>query len=285
MTLAEYLTAGRSRLVAAGVHETEASVDIDVLAREILGWDRARLLAEQRAAVPDALEPTFSAWLDRRLRHEPVAYIVGHREFWGLRLRVTPAVLVPRPESELIVEEAVRRLHGLPTARVADIGTGSGCLAIAIAHDVQDCSVVATDLSAEALAVATDNALAHGVSDRLSFVHTSYLDDVAGTFDLIVANPPYVRRADEGALGRSVRHEPGLALFGGNDGLRDIRGVLDTTLARLRPEGALLMEFGYGQDDAVRHLVDERPGLTLDAILDDLQGIPRTARILRNPLA
>lgn len=281
MTLSERLTRARTDLVAAGVHEADASVDVDVYAREILGWDRARLLSEQRGNVPETLEPRFSEWIARRTLREPTAYIVGRREFWNLSFRVSPAVLIPRPETEFILEEALPILREMASPRVADIGTGSGCLAVSIAHDVPDCTVVATDISQDALDVASENAATNGVGDRVSFVCTSYLEGVSGVFDVIVTNPPYVRYVDKGALGKDVRHEPEVALFGGADGLRDIAGVLDAGVAALAPGGWFLMEFGYGQEEDVRRLVGERSGLNLVRVRSDLQGIPRTAVLRR----
>ncbi len=281
MTLSERLTQARTDLVAAGVQEADAAVDVDVYAREILGWDRARLLSEQREGVPERLEPRFSEWIARRTLREPTAYIIGRREFWSLSFRVSPAVLIPRPETEFIVEEVLPLLRDMASPRVADIGTGSGCLAISIAHELPDCTVVATDISQEALDVALDNAKANDVADRIRFVRTSYLDGVDRPFDVIVANPPYVRQRDRGALGRDVRHEPEAALFGGADGLRDIAGVLDTGLSALVAGGWFLMEFGYGQEEDVRRLVTERPGFRLIHVRHDLQGIPRTVVLRR----
>lgn len=293
--LAEKLGDARARLIAAGISEAEASVDVDLYARTILGWDRARLLIERGDGSPPELEPRFSEWIARRASREPSAYIVGVREFWGLDFAVTPAVLIPRPETEFVVEEALALLassgstasddrsggHVPRTVRVADIGTGSGCLAVALAHDVSDCRVLASDLSPAALAVARTNAERHGVADRIDFVCTSYLQGVKGTFDLIVANPPYVKDGDGPALSRDVRHEPQVALFGGPDGLRDIGGVLETAWNRLAPGGWLVMEFGFGQEEDVRELVGERPGLCLRRIRCDWQGIPRTAVVER----
>lgn len=281
--LFQVLADARARLIAGGVPQTDASLDVDLYARTILGWDRARLLAEQDRAVPEALEPRFSEWIARRERREPSAYIVGVREFWGLEFIVTPAVLIPRPETEFIVEEAVRLLGSSspPGPRIADIGTGSGCVAVSVAHECRACRVVASDVSTDALAVARQNAACHGVADRIQFVATSYLDGTAGPFDLLTANPPYVRDGDKPALSRDVRHEPEVALFGGAEGLRDIGGVLDTAVNRLRPGGWLVMEFGYGQDADVAEMVSARPELRLSRIRDDLQGIPRTAIIQR----
>lgn len=290
MTLQQRLAAARDHLVAAGITAADASIDVDLYARTILGWDRARLIAAQRDAAPETLEPRFSEWMTRRARHEPTAYIVGSREFWGLDLLVTPAVLIPRPETEFIVEEAlaIARAGGLKASgerpralRLADVGTGSGCLAVALTHELQDIRMVATDISGEALAVARQNAERHSVADRIEFQCTSYLDGVDGPFDMIVSNPPYVRQGDKPALARDVRHEPDVALFGGGDGLAHLAGVLDAVIPRLSTGGWFLMEFGYGQEDDVRALVGSHREFRLERIRDDLQGIARTAIMQR----
>src|SRR5688572_4556750 len=184
------LARARARLAEAGISEPEAAIDVDLYARTILGWDKARLLIEQQAPAPGSLEPTFSAWIERRLKREPSAYIVGHREFWGRDFIVTPAVLIPRPETEFIVDEAVAHLRGVPAPRAADIGTGSGCIAISVASEVPGARFIATDISQEALEIARVNAERHGVADRIQFVATSYLDGVDGGFNVITANPP-----------------------------------------------------------------------------------------------
>jgi release factor glutamine methyltransferase len=281
LTLHERLAEARGLLVSAGIRPDEAAIDVDLYARTILGWDRARLLTAQQGAAPPALEPRFSEWVARRARREPSAYIVGAREFWGLEIEVTPAVLIPRPETELIVEEAVALVRGRHEPRVADVGTGSGCIAVSIAHECPNCRVVATDVSRDALEVARRNAGRHGVADRIAFVDTAYLDGVAGQFDLIAANPPYVKDGDKPMLGAGVRHEPEVALFGGAEGLRDIAGVLDAAVEKLGPSGRLVMEFGYGQEEAVERLVAARGALELVRVRADLQGIPRTAIIRR----
>lgn len=277
MTLHERLAEARARLVAAGIRPDEAAIDVDLYARTILGWDRARLLAAQHEAVPPRLEPRLTEWIARRARREPSAYIVGVREFWGLAFAVTPAVLIPRPETEFIVEEALALARGIDAPRVADVGTGSGCVAVAIAHDCPACRVVATDISPDALEVARTNAARHGVADRIVFVETAYLDKVAGPFDIIAANPPYVKDGDKPVLGADVRHEPEVALFGGMEGLRDIAGVLDAAVDKLTRGSWLVMEFGYGQEEYVEALVAARAALALVRVRHDLQGIPRTA--------
>jgi release factor glutamine methyltransferase len=281
LTLYETLAGARQRLVEAGIREAEASIDVDLYACTILGWDKARLLIEQRSAVPESLEPTLSTWIARRIEREPSAYIVGHREFWGLEFGVTPAVLIPRPETEQIVDEAISRGRAMAAPRIADVGTGSGCIAIAMAVELPRALVVATDISEDALAVARANADRHHVADRVEFVATSYLDGVEGSFDVITANPPYVKDGDKRGLSPDVRHEPHVALFGGAEGLRDIAGVLKAAAAALVPGGWLMMEFGYGQEPEVEALLGAQAGLRLHRMHPDLQGIPRTAIIQR----
>jgi release factor glutamine methyltransferase len=282
-SLHDKLTAARAQLVAAGIALSEAAVDVPLFAGTILGWDRVRLVTEQSAPPPAALEPTFSQWIARRMAHEPAAYIVGVKEFWGLDFAVSPAVLIPRPETEFIVEEALELLDSfaIEAPKIADIGTGCGNIAVSLAHEVGHARVTATDVSREALTIAGANAQRYGVDDRIDFVETSYLDGVDDTFDLIAANPPYVKNGDRAGLAAAVKREPGVALFGGTNGLRDVEGVLDTAVAKLRREGWLVMEFGFGQEDDLRRLVSRRPSLRLERVRADLQGLPRTAVIER----
>ncbi|HXD18923.1 MAG TPA: peptide chain release factor N(5)-glutamine methyltransferase [Vicinamibacterales bacterium] len=275
--LSDTLSTARARLVAAGIRPDDAAVDVHVYARTILGWDEATLLANLREPTPRPLEPRFSQWIARRETCEPTAYILGTREFWGRPFLVTPAVLVPRPETEFIVEEALPLVRDLRAPRLADIGTGSGILAVTLAAEMPEAAVVATDLSGAALVVARENAKRHGVAGRVTFVETSYLNGINGLFDLVVANPPYVRDLDRPALARDVRHEPDVALFGGPDGLRDVGGVLDAAVATVKPGGWFVMEFGYGQEEDVRRLVHARPSLRVERVREDLQGIARTA--------
>lgn len=247
----------------------------------LLGWDRAQLLADLRTATPSQLEPRWSAWLARRAQREPTAYIVGMREFWGRAFAVSPAVLIPRPESELIVEE-VLALAGTAPVQIADVGTGSGCLAISIAAGAPQVSVTATDISDDALAVARENARRHNVQERVTFVHTSFLNGVDGPFDIIAANPPYVKSTDKPALSRQVvGYEPHVALFGGTDGLDALRATLTAARDTLVPGGHLVMEFGFGQDDQVEALIAAHAELRLERMRQDLQGISRTVVVRR----
>jgi release factor glutamine methyltransferase len=279
VTLYDRLATGRAHLVAAGLSPADAAIDVDVLARAILGWDRARVLGDGAEPMPPSLEPRFSEWLARRAAREPVAYIVGVKEFWGREFHVTPDVLIPRPESELVVEAALDLLDRTATAapHLADVGTGSGNLAVSLALDRPSCTVTATDVSGAALGIALENARRHGVESRVRFVETSFLDGIDGPFALIAANPPYVKDGDRVALGRDVQYEPDVALFGGTSGLGAIASTLDAAVRTLGPGGWLVMEFGFGQEDDVRSLVAERHALRLHHVRADLQQIPRVA--------
>ena len=202
--------------------------------------------------------------------------ITGRREFWGLDFIVTPATLVPRPETELIVEEALKIIPGGSSAGIVDVGTGTGCLAISIAVERPRTRAVATDISRDALLVARRNAAAHGVANRVHFVQADLGLGVAMRADLIVSNPPYVRDEAAALIQKDVvRYEPHTALFGGPDGMTVIRRLLGWAPPILSREGRLVLEFGYGQEDDVRHAAEEA-GWRVDRLVHDLQGIART---------
>lgn len=280
-TLAELARQAADRLRKRFSPEQNAALDAEVLARHVLGWDRARWLADSRTAPPPAFAERFERLVERRMRHEPVAHITGTKEFWGLEFEVTPDVLIPRPETELLVEEALKVFDGgaaLRGPRIADVGTGSGCLAIAFAHARSNLRITATDISEAALAVARRNAERHGVNDRIEFRRAALLDGV-GDIDLVVSNPPYVSAADAGRLMKDVvDYEPHTALFAGSDGLGVIRSLLKDVASR-EPSPPLLFEFG-GDEAPVREAV-EAAGLRLVNVLRDLAGIPRVAIVER----
>jgi release factor glutamine methyltransferase len=285
VSLRKRLLDARTRLIGAGIDASEAVLDTNLLARHVLGWDRATMLLRQEDAPPDGFEAPFAELIERRARREPAAYIRGRQEFWSRDFEVTPAVLIPRPESELIVEELLALLPvdapALPR-RVADIGTGSGCLAISAAVERAQLRVVATDISRGALDVARRNAERLGVADRIEFHECAYLTSVDGPFDFILANPPYVAQQEFETLSPEVReHEPASALAAGEDGLRDIREIVRLSAERLKPGGTLFMEIGHTHAGAVTELVDSEPSLTLTRISHDLQRIPRVAVIER----
>jgi release factor glutamine methyltransferase len=266
------------------VPDDEAGLDARLLAQFLLRWDAVRFLADARRADSPDFASRYAALVERRARREPLAYITGEREFWGLPFDVSPAVLIPRPETELIVEAALKQFPDASAAiAIADVCTGSGCLAVALAHERSRGTVVATDIAEAALQVARRNAARHGVDARVRFVCTDLLRDASGPFDLIVANPPYVPARDRDSLAPEVRdYEPAIALFGGDDGLRMIPELFVQAAARLAPGGRLIVEFGFGQAEAIEGLIAASGGLTMQGIEKDLQGIPRIAVAARS---
>jgi release factor glutamine methyltransferase len=282
LTIHELVAGARDRFVLAGISANLAALDAEVLARRVLGWDRARFLADRNEKASSVFLLNYEHLVARRERREPVPYILGTREFWGLDFEVGPDVLIPRPETELIIEEALQRIESDSRPLIVDVGTGSGCLAIVLAREVPGARLVGTDVSSRALAVARRNATRHGVIDRVTFVETSFLDGLAEAPDMIVSNPPYVPSVAGPALTPEVRdYEPRVAVFGGEDGLDGLRSVLEEGAAKLAPGGWLIMEFGYGQDDMVSALVESIPAVRLVKIRHDLQDIPRTAIVRR----
>lgn len=285
MTLRERLLAARARLTAAGVDHNEAVLDANLLARHVLRYSRSEMLLRQEDPTPEGFEEPFNALIERRARREPAAYIRGLQEFWSRDFEVTPDVLIPRPESELIVEELLALLPvdapALPR-RVADIGTGSGCIAVTVAAERPHVHLVATDISRPALEVARKNAARTGVSAQIEFLECAYLSGTTGKFDFILSNPPYVTAAEYEQLQPEVReYEPEIALQAGEDGLRDIRQIVDVSAERLKPGGTLFMEIGHTQAGALADLIEAFPSLTLARISNDLQRIPRVAVIER----
>ena len=284
MTLAERVSEAARRLAEAGIDARDAAFDAEVLARHALGWDRATYLARWREPAPAGFEDRFEPLVARRGRREPVARITGRREFWGLDFEVAPAVLVPRPESELLVETALARLGDRAAPwKIADVGTGSGCLAIALTRELPRARAAATDICPDALAVARRNAARHGAADRVTFHHTDLLDSVPGPFDLIVSNPPYVPDGVVDTLAPEVsRHEPAAALRGGPDGLDTVRRLVAVAADRLRPGGWLIVEVGAGQSGDAAGIA-QRAGLRMADVRPDLQGIPRVVVMQAGP--
>lgn len=233
-----------------------ARLEAELLLAHALGKPRAWLYAHAGDAVDDAAQAAFAALLARRLAGEPVAYLVGARGFWSLELEVTPATLIPRPETELLVELALARLPADAKTRVADLGTGSGAIALAIARERPRADVLATDASAEALAVARRNAQRLG-SANVAFAQGDWCNALRGArdFDLIVSNPPYIAAGDPHLGEGDLRFEPATALASGLDGLDAIRTLVRDARAHLHSDGWLLFEHGYDQGAAVRALL------------------------------
>lgn len=269
-TCADLLGAGEARLRAAGI--ATARLDAEVLLAVVLESGRAALYAGLRAAAPAAVEDRFRAFVERRARHEPVAYITGTQEFWSLALTVNSAVLIPRPETELLVDTVCRLAPKAP--RVCDAGTGSGCIAVAVARELPEAQVLAVDCSAAALEVAARNAAAHGVAGRVAFLRSDLFDalDPAARFDIVVSNPPYLTPAE--AESPDLAFEPRQALAGGDDGLDVIRRLIAAAPARLVAGGWLLMEMGADRDEAVV-LLARSAGFAEIAVERDLAGLPR----------
>lgn len=270
--VSEALREAESTLRAAGV--PTARLDAEVLLATAMGLDRGGVYTRLAEALPAAARDRYRAMIDRRRRREPVAYITGVREFWSLPILVTPEVLVPRPETELLVEVAADLLADHPAPLLCDVGTGSGCLAVAVARQLPRARVLATDVSLPALGVARGNAAAHGVADRVRFAATDLFAGLAdrGRFDAVISNPPYL--AAQQPREAELTWEPEAALAAGHDGLDVIRRLLGGVARLLRPGGALLVEFGLGQDGAVRRLA-AGAGLTAIDVREDLAGIPR----------
>jgi release factor glutamine methyltransferase len=277
LTIQDFVHGARDRFVSAGISANLAALDAEVLARLVLGWDRARFLTDREQTASSVFVLRYEPLVARRERREPVSYILGTREFWGLDFEVGPDVLIPRPETEMIVEETIALVGKDARPLIVDVGTGSGCLAIALAREIPGARVIATDLSGGALNVARRNAARHGVFDRMAFVETSFLDGIDTPVDVIVSNPPYVPSVSEPGLTPEIRdYEPRVAVYAGEDGSDGLRSVLEGAAAKLVPGGWLIMEFGFGQEMLVSSLVDAADGIELVRIRHDLQDIPRT---------
>lgn len=261
--------------VHLGLPPGEARLEAQVLAAHVLEVNRAWLIAHGDEALDPAAADRLEAALSRRLAGEPVAHILGRREFYGREYRVTPDVLIPRPETELLVEAALERLPPDRPANVLDLGTGSGCIAVSLALARPDCAVTAVDASSAALAVARDNAARLGA--RVTFLESDWFAALAGRrFDLIVGNPPYIADADPHLSQGDLPREPRTALAAGADGLDDIRAIIHAAPAHLPAGARLLLEHGWDQGEAVRALLDAR-GFTSVETLRDLAGQARVS--------
>lgn len=299
-----------------------ANVDAYIFAAEVLllhaiGRDRTWLYTHHDEPLTEAQAHNYFSWIDRRCAGEPTQHLTGKQEFWGLDLEVTPDALIPRPETEHLIEVALDRLAlrearaGRPQKNsgeglnIADIGTGSGCIAIALAKELLDAKIYATDISSAALAVAKRNATRHSVSDRIYFIASDLLNQISGPppvvgaqhgaparvttvsahdsplsvqaprFDLIVSNPPYVGRREAHTLTREVRdHEPATALFGGEEGYELYTELIAQSARQLKPGGILVLELGYNSLPAVQPLLDASTWTSV-GVTNDLAGIPR----------
>src|ERR1700741_2000284 len=285
-----------------GERVPSAALAAELLLMHTLGRDRAWLYAHPEEKLGDVQHERYFSLIARRASGVPTQHLTGHQEFWGLDFEVSPDVLIPRPETEHVIEVALERLgirqSSSPAERdsefqIADVGTGSGCIAVALAHELPSAHIFAMDISAAALEVARRNAARYKVSSRIDFVKSNLLDDVfhesritrhgPRNFDLIVSNPPYIGRCETATLAREVReHEPEVALFGGRTGSELYALLIAQAAKLLKPGGILVLELGYNSAQHVSRLLGAPDWLDL-AITNDLAGIPRVASARRTP--
>ena len=277
MTLRE-LVAEAETALRMGPHPERARLDAETLLLHLLKQNRAWLLGHGDDEAPVNTQDSFAALIARRQAGEPIQYITREAEFFGLPFAVAPAVLIPRPETEHLVEEVIRLARAFAEPRIADIGTGSGAIAVALAHSLPKAHITATDFSLQALAIAKQNAVLNRVESQIQFFEGDLLAPLAGrSFHIIASNPPYVPLADRDSLSVEVRdHEPHSALFAGDDGLAIYRRLIPEARALLMPGGWLVMEIGYGQQTAIEQLMHENKYSSMHFIAD-YQGIPRIA--------
>ena len=280
MTLRQSLTEAAATLATDPRLSEQARRDAELLLLHILQIDRATLLAHPDRDITSQQLETYDAAIARRLSHEPIQYITGEQEFFGLRLKVTPATLIPRPETEHLVEAVLDRLPDDRQLNILDVGTGTGAIALALAAHLPQARITAVDISAEALEVARENAAAHNLSNRIRFHQSDLLTGLAeeerfGFFDAIVSNPPYIPEGDRTDLDPQVRdHEPAQALFAGSTGLDVYCRLIPQAHAALLPGSLLAMEIGQGQREALSLLLADWKDVEFVA---DLQQISRVA--------
>ena len=283
MTLREALRQAEAQIALRNI--PDARIEAELLLMHALGIQRAELYARLAEPLPSAVGDKFEALVERRLRHEPAAYILGRHEFYGVELYVDSQVLIPRPETELLVETALvfveRRFGKEQPCSIVDTGTGSGAIAIVLALHLPRARIYATDTSSGAIDVAGVNCTRHGVNGRVELLLGDLLDPLSRSVDLIVANLPYVKDADIPQLMPEIRDfEPVAALAGGADGLDKVRLLLAQSKGHLLPRGAVMLEIGLGQaEEAVSIAARHFPESKVD-LLKDFAGIERVLRIM-----
>ncbi|HEU4870149.1 MAG TPA: peptide chain release factor N(5)-glutamine methyltransferase [Pyrinomonadaceae bacterium] len=281
-SIADLLHEASQALQAAGV--PEARREAGSLLSFVIGKDRTFLISHPEDRIDGTDLDRFREAVARRAEGEPLQYITGVQDFYGREFRVTPDVLIPRPETELLVEAALETIVGVSSPSICDVGTGSGCIAVTLLCERTDARAVAVDVSEAALAIAADNAARHGVAERIELKVSDCFHGLEPiTFDLVVSNPPYVSAAALAGLQREVRdHEPLVALSPGADGLIVIRRLLHDGLGFLKPHGHLIMEIGFDQGEKVQELIDP-DSWRLVEIRPDLQSIPRIVVVQKLP--
>lgn len=283
-TISQTLLEGTQILAKAGV--PDARREATILLAHLFNRDRTFLIAHGEEMVPTDLLAQFRTFVERRASGEPSQYVTGSQDFYGRTFLVSPDVLIPRPETELLIEATCKYFNDQSaTVSICDVGTGSGCIAITLLHELRGAHAIGTDISEAAIAVAEKNAQAHKVTGRVSFVISDCFDRVPAqlSFDIIVSNPPYVSAAAVPGLQREVRdHEPLVALSPGPDGLSIIRRLIQEAPRFLKDAGLLIMEIGFDQGEATEELIDPKV-LDLLTIMPDLAGIPRIVILKKRP--
>jgi len=275
VTLREALKRAKQALDGCAIEDSK--IVAEVLLRHILQIDRVNMLLRLDAELNNEEQKAFFKLIERRVRGEPTSYITGHKEFYGLDFHVDPRVLIPRPESELLIDEALEFAKECESVTVSDIGTGSGAIAISIAVNASNSTVYAVDISSDALEVAKANCLKHRVSDRVVLLHGDMLNPLPGAVDVIIANLPYVSKKD--VLSISSGFEPSLALDGGEDGLVNISKLCKQIQGKLKPGGWLLLEVGQGQAATVTEYLRRLFPGALISIKSDLACIERIVKM------
>jgi release factor glutamine methyltransferase len=284
MTLREALTVAAAELARDEHLSDTATRDAELLLLHTLEIPRTTLLAHPSTELTPNQHAAYEKTISRRLHHEPIQYITGQQEFYGLNFQVTPAVLIPRPETEHLVEAVLQLLPANQPLKIADIGTGSGILAITLAIHLPQAEITALDISTEALDIAQQNADAHHAANRIRFLQSdllSALDSEPETFDAIVSNPPYIPESDRPTLHPQVRdYEPPTALFAGETGLNIYRRLIPQAHNALKSNGLLALEIGHGQQNAIASLLETWHNISF---INDLQQVPRVALARRPP--
>ena len=279
MTIADAIQKAAVRLAAQQV--PDARRDAELLLCHALGKDRVWVLVHEKDELDGRIERSYETCVDRRAAREPLQYITGFQEFWGLPFTVTQAVLIPRPETEFVVEAAARAASAAAAPVIIDLCTGSGCVAVSLAHELPRARLFASDRSGAALEIARQNARRNGVADRIRFLEGDLFEaldelDLTGRVDVITANPPYVRASDLAGLQPEVRDfEPELALIAGREGTEVAERIIRAAPAYLGTGGSLIMEMGLGQAESLRKIVEAAGGYGPAEVLKDLAGIER----------
>lgn len=276
MTIKQALSHARETLVAANIENP--SLESELILRHVLQIDKVQLYLQPERALSPEEDRKFWSLIQRRLNHEPTVYITGHREFYGLDFCVDSSVLIPRPETELLVEKVLELAQNHPLSTIAEVGTGCGAIAISLALNLPQTRIYATDISASALKVALSNCQKHGVMNRICLMEGDMLDPLPEPVDLIVANLPYVRESELTQI-NTLGFEPSLALNGGSDGLEKVRQLGTQITGKLRSGGSLLLEIGQGQREAVTtFLCSLFPSAEIE-VTPDLSGIARVVSL------